>query len=106
VQEAEELIKELQRHKAKLNDPNATPEEKDLAKRMIPIIENQISEKDKKISDIDRKIEDLLKTIPGTDNKNKGGLINLGNMDSQTKLIVGAIIFLIIYFAFIKEKDN
>ena len=106
VKEAEELIKELQRHKAKLNDPNATPEEKDLAKRMIPIIENQISEKDKKISDIDRKIEDLLKTIPDGSEKSKGGLINLGSMDPQTKLIMGAIIFLIIYFAFIKEKDN
>jgi len=106
VQESEDLIKEMQKHKSKLNDPNATPEEKDLAKRMIPIIQNQLDEKSKEISNYDKKIEDLLKNIPdGTDRK-KGGLINLESMDPQTKLIMGAIIFLIIYFVFIKEKEK
>src|SRR3954447_95272 len=106
VQESEDLIKELQKHKAKVNDPNATPEEKDLAKRMIPIIQSQLDEKSKLISDYDKKIADLLKNIPDGSEKNKGGLINLESMDPQTKLIMCAIIFLIIYFAFIKEKDN
>ena len=106
VQETEELIKELQKHKTKLNDPNATPEEKELAKKMIPIIQNQLDEKNKKISDYDKKIEDLLKTIPGTDDGKKGSLVNLGSMDPQTKLVIGAIIFLVIYFAFIKEKER
>ena len=105
VQESEDLIKELQRHKAKENDPNATPEEKELAKKMIPIIQSQLDEKSKLIRDYDKKIADLLKNIPGNDNK-KGGLINLESMDPQTKLIMGAIIFLIIYFAFIKEKEK
>jgi len=106
VQESEDLIKELQKHKGKLNDPNATPEEKDLAKKMIPIIQAQLDEKTRIITDYDKKIEDLLKNIPDGSEKKKGGLINLESMDPQTKLIMGAIIFLIIYFIFIKEKDN
>jgi len=106
VQESEDLIKELQKHKSKLNDPNATPEEKDLAKRMIPIIQNQLDEKSKLISNYDKKIEDLLKNIPDGSGKGKGGLINLESMDQQTKMIMGAIIFLVIYFAFIKEKER
>ena len=81
-------------------------QEKDLAKKMIPIIQAQLDEKTRIITDYDKKIADLLKNIPdGTDRK-KGGLINLESMDPQTKMIMGAIIFLIIYFAFIKEKDN
>jgi hypothetical protein len=95
----------MQKHKSKLNDPNATPEEKDLAKRMIPIIQSQLDEKGKLISDYDKKIDDLLKNILGNDSK-KGGLINLESMDHQTKLIMGAIIFLIIYFVFIEEKEK
>lgn len=106
VQESEDLIKELQKHKTKLNDPNATPEEKELAKKMIPIIQAQLDEKSKVISDYDKKIEDLLKNIPDGSEKKKGGLINLESMDPQTKMIMGAIIFLIIYFAFIKEKEK
>ena len=106
VQESEDLIKEVQKHKAKLNDPNATSEEKDLAKKMIPIIQTQLDEKTRIITDYDKKIEDLLKNIPGGGEKKPGGLINLESMDPQTKLIMGAIIFLIIYFVFIKEKDN
>ncbi|CAI2201489.1 5298_t:CDS:2, partial [Funneliformis geosporum] len=90
VQESEELIKEMQKHKAKLDDPNATPEEKELAKKMIPIIQAQLDDKARIITDYDKKIEDLLKNIPGVDNK-KGGLVNLESMDSQTKLIMGAI---------------
>ncbi|CAG8773348.1 27403_t:CDS:10, partial [Gigaspora margarita] len=104
VQESEELIKELQKHKAKINDPNATPEEKELAKKMIPIIQAQLDEKSKQVSDFDRKINDLLKNIPDGSNKG-GGLANL-ELDNNTKLIIGAIIFLIIYFAFIKEKEK
>src|SRR6185437_5110254 len=98
VQEAEDLVKELQRHKAKSNDPNATPEEKDLAKRMIPIIESQLNDKQRKISDYDKKIAELLNSIPDGSNKKGGGLSNL-ELDYQTKLIIGAIIFLVIYFA-------
>lgn len=103
VQEAEELIKELQKYKAKLNDPNATPEEKDQAKKMIPIIQNQLDEHSKKVSEYDKKIADLLNRIPDGSGNNKG-LINL-EMDYQTKLIIGAIIFLVIYFTMIKDKD-
>lgn len=106
VQESEDLIKELQRYKAKENDPNATPEEKELAKKLIPIIQSQLDEKSKLISNYDKKIDDLLKSIPDGSEKKKGGLINLESMDHQTKLIMGAIIFLIIYFAFIKEKEK
>ncbi|CAI2189541.1 10684_t:CDS:2 [Funneliformis geosporum] len=105
VQESEELIKEMQKHKAKLNDPNATPEEKELAKKMIPIIQTQLDDKTRIITDYDKKIADLLKNIPGVDNK-KGGLINLESMDPQTKMIIGVIVFLVIYFAFIKEKEK
>ncbi|CAI2191353.1 548_t:CDS:2, partial [Funneliformis geosporum] len=90
VQESKELIKEMQKHKAKLNDPNATPEEKELAKKMIPIIQTQLDDKTRIITDYDKKIADLLKNIPGVDNK-KGGLINLESMDPQTKLIMGVI---------------
>lgn len=101
VKEAEELAKELQKHKNKLNDPNATKNETELAKKMIPIIQNQLDEKSRKVSDYDRKIEDLLKNIPdGTDKGSK-----LGEIDPQTKLIIGAIVFLVIYFALIKEKE-
>ena len=50
-----------------------------------------------------KKIESLLKKVPGVNN-NKG-LINL-EMDYQTKMMIAAIIFLVIYFMFIKEKDR
>ncbi|CAG8616005.1 6409_t:CDS:10 [Ambispora gerdemannii] len=86
VQEAEDLIKELQRHKAKLNDPSATSEEKDTAKRMIPIIQSQLDDHSKKVSDYDKKIDDLLKSVPGANNK-KGGLVNLESMDQQTNIM-------------------
>src|SRR5207302_6460155 len=72
VQEAEDLVKELQKHKAKVNDLNATPEEKELGKKMIPIIQNQLDEKGKQVSDYDKKIEDLLKNIPDGTNKGSG----------------------------------
>lgn len=71
---------------------------------MIPIIQTQLDEKSKQVSDFDRKINDLLKNIPDGSNKG-GGLANL-ELDNNTKLIIGAIIFLIIYFAFIKEKEK
>lgn len=104
VQESEELIKEIQKHRTKLNDPNATQEDKELAKKMIPIIQNQLDEKSKQVSDYDKKIEELLKNIPGVDDK-KGGL-GIGNMDTQTKLIIGGVVFLVAYFVLIKDKDK
>ncbi len=64
-----------------------------------------LDDSSKKISDFDRKINELLKNIPGNDNGNKKGLMNL-EMDYNTKLIIGAIIFLVIYFTFIKEKEK
>ena len=101
VQESEDLIKELQKHKTKLNDPDATPEEKDLAKKLIPIIQSQLDEKTKQISDYDKKIEDLLKSIPGSD---KGGLANF-QPDTQTKLIIGGVVFLVAYLVLVKDKE-
>lgn len=92
IQEAEELVKELQKHKAKLNDPNATPEEKDKAKKMIPIIESQLDDHNKKISDFDKKIDDLMKNLPG---------ISVGKQEFDIKKIMiiggaGLVIYLLL----------
>ena len=99
------LEQQIQQKKNKLNDPNISEEEKAQIRSELASFVAQADKLKEEILDYDKKIDDLLKNIPGNDNK-KGGLINLENMDPQTKLIVGAIIFLIIYFAFIKEKDN
>src|SRR5947207_1844977 len=104
AKEAEELIKELQKHKAKENDPNATPEERERAKKMIPIIQNQLDEKSGKVNDYDKKIDELLKNIPGSGG-NKGVLTNF-QPDFQTKIIIAVVVFAVIFFMIIKDKEK
>src|SRR5258708_1355556 len=52
VKETEDLVQQLNKHKSKLNDPNATEEEKKQANKMIPIIQSQLGDKESKITDL------------------------------------------------------
>ena len=104
VQESEDLIKELQKHKAKLNDPNTSETEKAQIRSEIATLVSSKGSLEQKIKGLDDKINDLLKnaqqTITG-----KGGLANL-EMDYQTKLIIAVVVFAIIYFMVIKDNDR
>jgi chromosome segregation ATPase len=96
--ETEELVQQLNKHKSKLNDPNATEEEKNLAKRMIPIIQSNLDDKEGKINDLNKKIDDLLKTTPGVENQTQA-------IDFNKLLLIGGGA-LVIYFLLLKDKDK
>ena len=99
------LEQQIQQKRNKLNDPNTSEQEKIQIKSELASLVAQSDRIRKDIENYDKQIEDLLKNIPTGDNK-KGGLINLESMDQQTKLIAGAIVFLVIYFSFVKEKEG
>lgn len=96
----------IQQKKNKLNDPNVSESEKIQIRSELASFVAQADKLKEEILGYDKKIEELLKNIPDGSEKKKGGLINLESMDPQTKMIMGAIIFLIIYFAFIKDKER
>ncbi len=98
VKETEDLVQQLNKHKSKLNDPNATEEEKKQANKMIPIIQSQLGDKESKITDLNKKIENLLKNIPGIESQNQV-------IDFNKLLLIGGGC-LIIYFLFLQDKDK
>lgn len=105
ISQLNNLEQEIQQKKNKLNDPNTSEMEKAQIRSELALFVAQADKLKEEILGYDKKIDDLLKNIPGADNK-KGGLINLESMDQQTKLILGAIVLLIFYFVFIKEKEK
>jgi len=96
------LDQQLAQKQAKLNDPNTSEHEKTQLRSEITAIVSQRNSIQGRIKALDDKIEGLIKqgkqTITGGT-----GLANI-ELDYNTKLIIGAIIFLVIYFAFIKER--
>ncbi|CAG8735533.1 6238_t:CDS:2, partial [Cetraspora pellucida] len=98
------LDQQIAQKQNKLNDPNVSEIEKAQIRSELASLVSQRSGIQGRIKGLDEKIEKLIKqgnrTVTGGT-----GLANL-ELDNNTKLIIGAIIFLIIYFTFIKEKDK
>lgn len=98
------LDQQISQKQSKLNDPNVPEIEKTQIRSELASLVSQRSSIQGRIKGLDEKIEKLIKqgnqTITGGT-----GLANL-ELDNNTKLMIGAIIFLIIYFTFIKEKEK
>ena len=95
------LDQQIAQKQNKLNDPNTPEQEKIQIRSEIASLVSQRSSIQTRIKNLDDKIENLIKqsgkTITGS-----GSL----EFDYQTKMIIGAIIFLVIYFTLIKEKER
>ena len=95
------LDQQIAQKQNKLNDPNTPENEKAQIRSELASLVSQRSNIQGRIKTLDDKIESLIKqgkqTVTGGT-----GLANI-EFDYNTKLIIGAIIFLVIYFAFIKE---
>src|ERR1044072_6376249 len=106
-QEASEvntMDRQLAQKQTRLNDPNTPEEEKVQLRSDIATIMANKSSREQNIKNLDSKISGLIKSNPAA--KPESGIINLPKaeeIDFQTKLIIGGIIFLIIYFVMIKE---
>ncbi|CAG8653653.1 6800_t:CDS:2 [Ambispora leptoticha] len=98
------LDQQIAQKQNKLNDPNTPEHEKAQIRSELASLVSQRSSIQTRIRALDDKIESLIKQ----GNKTVTGGTGLANieLDYNTKLMIGAIIFLIIYFTFIKEKDN
>jgi len=98
------LDQQIAQKQNKLNDPNTPESEKAQIRSELASLVSQRSSIQTRIKTLDDKIESLIKQ----GNKTVTGGTGLANieLDYNTKLMIGAIIFLVIYFAFIKEKDN
>ena len=98
------LDQQITQKQNKLNDPNTSENEKAQIRSELASLVSQRSSIQGRIKSLDDKIESLIKqgkqTVTGGT-----GLANL-ELDYNTKLMIGAIIFLVIYFTFIKEKDD
>ena len=98
------LDQQIAQKQNKLNDPNTPEQEKIQIRSELASLVSQRSSIQGRIKGLDEKIEKLIKqsnqAIGGG-----GGLSNL-EMGPETKLIIGAIIFLVIYFTLIKEKER
>ncbi|KLL04789.1 MAG: hypothetical protein MRERV_4c053 [Mycoplasmataceae bacterium RV_VA103A] len=98
------LDQQIAQKQNKLNDPNVSEIEKAQIRSELASLVSQRSGIQGRIKGLDEKIEKLIKqgnrTVTGGT-----GLINL-EMDYHTKLLIAATVFLIIYFAFIKDKDK
>ena len=104
--EVNTMDQQLAQKQTRLNDPNTPEEEKIQLRSDIATIMANKSSKQQNMKNLDEKISNLIKsnsiTIPGS-------IINLPKaeeLDFQTKLIIGGIIFLIIYFMVIKDSDR
>lgn len=98
------LDQQIAQKQNKLNDPNVSKTEKDQIRSELAPLVSQRSSMQTRIKALDEKIESLIKqgkqTVTGGT-----GLANI-ELDYNTKLMIGAIIFLVIYFTFIKEKEK
>jgi len=98
------LDQQIAQKQNKLNDPNVSESEKAQTRSELATFVSQRSSIQTRIKRLDEKIESLIKqgnkTVTG-----RGGLSNL-EMNHETKLIIGVIIFLVIYFTLIKEKEK
>jgi hypothetical protein len=98
------LDQQIAQKQNKLNDPNVSETEKVQIRSEIASLVSQRSSIQTRIKGLDEKIESLIKQ--GNKTVTGGGGLSLPEMDHNTKLIIGAIIFLVIYFAFIKDKEK
>ncbi|CAJ0882531.1 10666_t:CDS:2 [Entrophospora sp. SA101] len=88
----------------RLNDPNVSEHEKAQIRSEIAALMSSRSSVEQQIKSLDDKINALLKNAQQTITGG-GGLANL-EIDYQTKLIIAAVVFLVIYFLLIKDKDR
>ncbi|CAI2178294.1 15690_t:CDS:2 [Funneliformis geosporum] len=98
------LDQNIAQKQSKLNDPNVSESEKVQIRSELASLVSQRSSSQTRIKGLDEKIESLIKQ--GNKAVTGGGGLSLLEMDHNTKLIIGAIIFLVIYFTFIKEKEK
>ena len=98
------LDQQIVQKQNKLNDPNVSESEKIRIRSELASLISQRSSIQSRIKGLDEKIESLIKqgnkTVTGG-----GGLANM-ELDHNTKLIIGAIVFLVIYFTLIKDKEK
>jgi hypothetical protein len=98
------LDQQITQKQNKLNDPQVPEQEKAQIRSELASLVSQRGSIQTRIKGLDEKIESLIKqgnkTITGGT-----GLASL-ELDYNTKLMIGAIIFLVIYFTFIKEKEK
>ncbi|CAI2185952.1 15961_t:CDS:2 [Funneliformis geosporum] len=98
------LDQQIAQKQNKLNDPNVSETEKAQIRSELASLVSQRSSIQTRIKTLDEKIEGLIKQ--GNKTITSGGGLSSLEIDYNTKLIIGAIIFLVIYFAFIKEKEK
>jgi len=104
--EVNTMDQQLAQKQTRLNDPNTPEEEKIQLRSDIATIMANKSSKEQNMKNLDEKISNLIKSNSIT---KPGSIINLPKaeeLDFQTKLIIGGIIFLIIYFMVIKDSDR
>lgn len=92
----------------RLNSSNLTEPERTQLKSEIAALISSKSTPERNIKELDSKISSLIKSNPLV-KPNNLGIINLPKaeeLDFQTKLIIGGIVFLIIYFMVIKDSDR
>ncbi|KLL04215.1 MAG: hypothetical protein MRECE_2c116 [Mycoplasmataceae bacterium CE_OT135] len=95
---------QIAQKQSKLNDPNISEHEKAQIRNEIASLMSSRGSIEQQIKNLDDKISNLLKNAQQTITGG-GGLANL-EMDYQTKLIIAAVVFLVIYFLLIKDKDR
>src|SRR4051812_13274382 len=98
------LDQQVAQKQNKLNDPNVSETEKTQIRSELASLVSQRSSIQSRIKGLDDKIESLIKQGNRTITSGTG-LSNM-ELDYNTKLMIGAIIFLIIYFTLIKEKEK
>jgi predicted RNase H-like nuclease (RuvC/YqgF family) len=105
--QANTIEQQIAQKQNKLNDPNTSETEKAQIRSEIAALMSSKGGLEQKIKGLDKQIADLIKSNPNS--KQEPGLINLPktqDLDFQTKMIIGAVIFLIMYFMMIKDQDR
>jgi len=96
------IDQQIAQKQSKLNDPNISEAEKTQIRGEIAALMSQRGSVEQQIKGLDDRINNLLKNAQQTVTGG-GGLANL-EMDYQTKLIIAAVVFLVIYFMVIKDN--
>ncbi|KLL03753.1 MAG: hypothetical protein MRECE_9c003 [Mycoplasmataceae bacterium CE_OT135] len=102
--EANTTDQQIVQKKNKLNDPNVSEQEKARIRSEITALMSNRSSTEQQIKNLDDKINNLLKNAQQTVTGGNS-LANL-EMDYQTKLIIAAVVFLVIYFLLIKDNER
>ena len=100
------IDQQIAQNQTKLDNPNISEEEKAQIRSEIASLIASKSSAEQSIKNLDGKISNLIKSNPANKSDSIINLPKAEELDFQTKLIIGGIIFLIIYFMLIKDSDR